>query len=217
MSAALSLSSTYRFCGAPVFGAPLLKGLMAGVFFSHHNPISAGDASPQYHSSSYEPCMQGGDKLFPPPPRLNLTPGARSPRPPRLPYPRISVPSWQSPGAPLQQVPPKLLQLPTGAQPCRCHPRIRPSAGSFGAETTGVRGKARRAGPLPEFPTAAPAHLTAAPQGPAALRRTRARRELPSKSAAPNLHLQSIPRRGDPFVAGMGEGRPLFSASFLLS
>lgn len=120
--------------------------------------------------------MQGVGQVIPP--RLNLTPGAHSPvnRSPRLPYPRISTPSWQSPDAPLQQVPPKLLQLPTGAQPCRCHPRIRPSAGSFGGRDHGVRRKARSAGPLPEFPAAAPAHLTAARRDLHLCRRTRARR-----------------------------------------
>lgn len=107
--------------------------------------------------------MQGGDKLFFSPTGQSNH-GCPLPRShsPRLAYPRISTPAWQSPGAPLQQVPPRLLQLPTRPQPCRCHPRIRPSAGSFGGRDHGVRRKARTAGPLPELLAAAPAHLTAA-------------------------------------------------------
>lgn len=77
------------------------------------------------------------------------------------------------------------------------------------------KSKERRA--LSRAPGGCPSPSDGRPQGPAALRRTRARREVPSKSAAPNLHLRSIPWKGDPFVAGVGEGRPLFSASFLLS
>lgn len=157
-----------------LFGAPLLKGLLSRGLLSHPTTPSALMMLPDRITAVPTNTARREETsyfVFPPTGQPNhRCPLPRSPSP-RLAYPRISTPAWQSPGAPLQQVPPRLFQLPTRPQPCRRHPRIRPSAGSFGGRDHGVRKKARSAGPLPELLAAAPAHPTAARRDPRLCRR----------------------------------------------